>query len=157
VELQLHGRRTFAGKAMRTIFLVLLAGSSLMAQDLSYRVRQEILDQRNPVTVNVSTHAVTTLQFPAQIQALESDGFTQKPNEEAGDFYISPGLNWVSIRSLKPGAAQNLGVVIGGRVYEIMIQTTALNDLAVLFQFEQVPRPVNVTHRVWSPLTTNRP
>ena len=142
---------------MRTIFLVLLAGSSLMAQDLSYRVRQEILDQRNPVTVNVSTHAVTTLQFPAQIQALESDGFTQKPNEEAGDFYISPGLNWVSIRSLRPGAAQNLGVVIGGRVYEIMIQTTALNDLAVLFQFEQVPRPVNVTHRVWSPLTTNRP
>ena len=142
---------------MRTIFLVLLAGSSLMAQDLSYRVRQEILDQRNPVTVSVSTHAVTTLQFPAQIQALESDGFTQKPNEEAGDFYISPGLNWVSIRSLKAGAAQNLGVVIGGRVYEIMIQTTALNDLAVLFQFEQVPRPVNVTHRVWSPLTTNRP
>ena len=142
---------------MRTIFLVLLAGSSLMAQDLSYRVRQEILDQRNPVTVNVSTHAVTTLQFPARIQALESDGFTQKPNEEAGDFYISPGLNWVSIRSLKAGAAQNLGVVIGGRVYEIMIQTTALNDLAVLFQFEQVPRPVNVTHRVWSPLTTNRP
>ena len=142
---------------MRTLFLVLLAGSSLMAQDLSYRVRQEILDQRNPVTVNVSTHAVTTLQFPAQIQALESDGFTQKPNEEAGDFYISPGLNWVSIRSLKAGAAQNLGVVIGGRVYEIMIQTTALNDLAVLFQFEQVPRPVNVTHRVWSPLTTNRP
>ena len=157
MELQLHGRRTFAGKAMRAIFLVLLAGSSLMAQDLSYRVRQEILDQRNPVTVSVSTHAVTTLQFPAQIQALESDGFTQKPNEEAGDFYISPGLNWVSIRSLKPGAAQNLGVVIGGRVYEIMIQTTALNDLAVLFQFEQVPRPVNVTHRVWSPLTTNRP
>ena len=141
---------------MRTIFLVLLAGSSLMAQDLSYRVRQEILDQRNPVTVNVSTHAVTTLQFPAQIQALESDGFTQKPNEEAGDFYISPGLNWVSIRSLKPGAAQNLGVVIGGRVYEIMIQTTALNDLAVLFQFEQAPpRPAKIAPRVWSPLTQN--
>ena len=143
---------------MKAIFLFsLLLGGALFAEDLSYRVRQEILDQRNPVTVNVSTHAVTTLQFPAQIQALESDGFTQKPNEEAGDFYISPGLNWVSIRSLKAGAAQNLGVVIGGRVYEIMIQTTALNDLAVLFQFEQVPRPVNVTHRVWSPLTTNRP
>ena len=141
---------------MRTIFLVLLAGSSLMAQDLSYRVRQEILDQRNPVTVNVSTHAVTTLQFPAQIQSLESDGFTQKPNEEAGDFYISPGLNWVSIRSLRPGAAQNLGVVIAGRVYEIMIQTTAINDLAVLFQFEQAPpRPAKIAPRVWSPLARN--
>ena len=143
---------------MRLILVLLLLSVRLFAQDLSYRVRQEILDQRNPITVNVSTHAATTLQFPAQIQSLESDGFTQKPNEEAADFYISPGLNWVSIRSLRPGAAQNLGVVIAGRVYEIMIQTTALNDLAVLFRFEQVPpKPANIAPRVWSPLTSNRP
>jgi hypothetical protein len=143
---------------MRAILLLLLLSARLFAQDLSYRVREEILDQRTPVTVNVSTHAVTTLQFPAQIQSLESDGFTQKPNEEAGDFYISPGLNWVSIRSLRPGAAQNLGVVIAGKVYEVMIQTTELNDLAVLFQFEQAPaRASKIVPRVWSPLTENRP
>jgi hypothetical protein len=143
---------------MRLILVLLLLSARLFAQDLSYRVRQEILDQRNPITVNVSTHAATTLQFPARIQSLESDGFTQKPNEEAADFYISPGLNWVSIRSLRPGAAQNLGVIIAGRVYEIMIQTTALNDLAVLFRFEQVPpKPANIAPRVWSPLTSNRP
>jgi hypothetical protein len=143
---------------MRLILVLLLLSARLFAQDLSYRVRQEILDQRNPITVNVSTHAATTLQFPAQIQSLESDGFTQKPNEEAADFYISPGLSWVSIRSLRPGAAQNLGVVIAGRVYEIMIQTTALNDLAVLFRFEQAPpKPANIAPRVWSPLTSNRP
>src|SRR6516162_6790134 len=139
------------------VVVALLLSSSVFAEDLSYRVRTEILDQRNPVTVNVSTHAVTTLQFPAQIQSLESDGFTQKPNEEVGDFYISPGLNWVSIRSLKPGAAQNLGVVISGRVYEIMIQTAALNDLSVLFQFAQVPptRPSKIAPKVCSPLTSN--
>jgi hypothetical protein len=143
---------------MRLILVSLLLSARLFAQDLSYRVRQEILDQRNPITVNVSTHAATTLQFPAQIQSLESDGFTQKPNEEAADFYISPGLNWVSVRSLRHGAAQNLGVIIAGRVYEIMIQTTALNDLAVLFRFEQVPpKPPNIAPRVWSPLTSNRP
>jgi len=141
---------------MRLILVLVLSSAQLFAGDLSYRVREEILDQRNPITVNVSTHAVTTLQFPAQIQSLESDGFTQKPNEEAADFYISPGLNWVSIRSLGPGAAQNLGVVIAGRVYEIMIQTTALNDLAVLFRFERVPsRPGKVAPRFWSPLTSN--
>src|SRR5260370_13609230 len=156
-RLFLH-RRGFIGKTMRLTLVLLLLSARLFAQDLSYRVRQEILDQRNPITVNVSTHAVTTLQFPAQIQSLESDGFTQKPNEEAADFYISPGLNWVSIRSLRPGTAQNLGVVIAGRVYEIMIQTTALNDLAVLFRFEQVPpKPANIAPRVWSPLTSNRP
>jgi hypothetical protein len=43
-------------------------------------------------------------------------------------------------------------------VYEIMIQTTALNDLAVLFRFEQAPpKPANIAPRVWSPLTSNRP
>jgi hypothetical protein len=143
---------------MRLTLILLLLSARLYAQDLSNRVRLEILDQRNPITVNVSTHAVTTLQFPAQIQSLESDGFTQKPNEETADFYISPGLNWVSIRSLRPGAAQNLGVVIAGRVYEVMIQTTVLNDLAVLFRFEQVPpRPPKIARRVWSPLTSNLP
>jgi len=92
------------------ILLSLLAAGHLLGQDnLSYRVRQEVLDQRNPVTVNVSTHAVTTLQFPASIQSLESDGFTQKPNEEAGDFYISPGVNWVSIRSLNPAPPRTSG------------------------------------------------
>src|SRR6516162_7756133 len=141
---------------MKVIFLSLLLLSVLLADDLSYRVRQEILDQRNPITVNVSTHAVTTLQFPAQIQSLESDGFTQKPNEEAGDFYIAPGLNWVSIRSLRPGATQNLGVVISGRVYEVMIQTAFLNDLSVLFRFE-APRESKKPARgfVWSPLRSS--
>jgi hypothetical protein len=143
---------------MRLVLVLLLLSARLSAQDLSYRVRQEILDQRNPVTVNVSTQAVTTLQFPAKIQSLESDGFTLRPNEEAGDFYISPGLNWVSIRSLKTGAVQNLGVVIAGRVYEIMIQTTAVNDLAVLFRFEKVPpRPATIAPRVWSPLAGSLP
>jgi len=137
------------------LLLSLVATDPLFGQDLSYRVRAEVLDQRNPITVNVSTHAVTTLQFPAPIQALESDGFTQKPNEEAGDFYISPGLNWVSIRSLRPGAVQNLGVVIGGRVYEVMIQTAEVNDLAVLFRFERPPRrQTNIAPRAWSPLNS---
>jgi hypothetical protein len=143
---------------MKVILVLLLLSARLIAQDLSYRVRQEILDQQYPVTVNVSTHAATTLQFPAQIQALESDGFTQKPNEEAGDFYLSPGVNWVTIRSLKPGAVQNLGVIIAGRVYEIMVQTAPINDLAVLFRFAQAPpNPTKSTPRVWSPLTSNRP
>jgi hypothetical protein len=143
---------------MKVILVLLLLSARLIAQDLSYRVRQEILDQQYPVTVNVSTHAATTLQFPAQIQALESDGFTQKPNEEAGDFYLSPGVNWVTIRSLKPGAVQNLGVIIAGRVYEIMVQTAPINDLAVLFRFAQAPPyPTKSTPRVWSPLTSNRP
>jgi hypothetical protein len=142
---------------MRVVVVLLFLSVRVIAQDLSYRVRTEILDQRKPVTVNVSTSAVTTLQFPAAIQSLESDGFTQKPNDEAGDFYISPGVNWVSIRSLRPGAAQNLGVIIGGRVYEVMIQTTALNDLSVLFRFDTPRASGNRPARIWSPPLARTP
>ena len=121
-----------------TILFSLLCASSALAQDLGYRVRSELLSQYQPVTVNVSTHGSTTLQFPAPIQSLESDNFTTKPNEEAGDFVISPGVNWLTLRSLKPGAMQNLGVVIAGKVYEVFVQTVENNDFSVLFSFPQV-------------------
>jgi len=138
---------------MKLILVLSLLGSiSVFAQDLSYRVRQEILDQRNPITVNVSVHGITTLQFPAPIQSLESDGFTTKPNEESGDFYISPGANWVSIRSLRPGAEQNLGVVIAGKVYEVLVRTVDQNDFSVLFRFAERPKPTERNASfVWSP------
>src|SRR5208282_3757276 len=114
-----------------TILFSLLCAAAVYGQDFSYRVRAEILNQYAPVTVNVSEHAATTLQFPAPIQSLESDGFTQKPDTEAGDFYISPGVNWLTIRSLRAGASQNLGVVISGRVYEVFVQTVDQNDFSV--------------------------
>jgi hypothetical protein len=95
-----------------------------------------------------AARGVTTVQFPGPIQSLESDGFTTKPNDEAGDFYISPGVNWFSVRALKPAAVQNLGVVIYGRVYEIVFQTVAVNDLAVIFHF---PARRAQTARAWAP------
>lgn len=138
-----------------SLFALLLGANMLQAQDsdLSYRVRQETLDQRVPVTVSVSTKSDTTLQFPAPIQSLEGDGFTTKPGDEAGDFSISPGVNWVSIRSLRLGAAQNLGVVLAGKIYEVMIQTAVQNDFSVIFQFGRgVPRQTRASKQVWSPI-----
>jgi len=131
---------------MRLTFILLVCAASLLkGQDFSYRVREVVLDQRYPVAVNVSVKSTTTLQFPAPIQSLEGDVFTMKPNDEAGDFYISPGVNWVSLRSLQPAAVQNLGVVIDGRVYEVVIQTATDNDFSVIFRFPQPAR------HVWSP------
>jgi hypothetical protein len=137
------------------IILSLLAGAiPLYGQDLSSRVRQELLTQGNPITVNVSTTAVTTLQFPGTIQALESDGFSQKPTEEtAADFYISPGVNWVSIRSLRSGAQQNLNIVIAGQVYPVWIQTGPINDFVVRFRFAEQRKTTNRnTSIAWSPI-----
>jgi hypothetical protein len=127
-------------------FLFLLASLAafphlLHAQDegepLSARVREEVLSQRNPVTVHVSQKGVTTLEFPAKIKALDANvgGFTQKPGEESGDFYLIPGDNWCSVSALKPGVQQNLNVVLNGKAYALLIQASDENDFTVLFRF----------------------
>jgi hypothetical protein len=123
---------------MRLAALLLLVGAaSAFGQDfgLGQRVRVERLSQTEPAIVNVSVDSWTTVQLPHQIESLEGGTFTQKPEEETGEFYIVPGNNWFSIRSLKPGAKQNLGVVINGRVYELLIQTVAENDFSVLLEY----------------------
>jgi hypothetical protein len=123
---------------MKLLILSLLLGAtSLFADDNSMRVREEILDQHSPVTVNVSTHGLTTLQFADRIEALDGDSFTAKPGEEAGDFAFSPGINWVSIKALRPGTEQNLNVILRGKVFSIVVHTTEMNDFTVIFRYPQ--------------------
>jgi len=118
-------------------------GRTLKAQDLSGHVRTEILNQLVPITVNVSTHCTTTLEFPLVIEEIDSDGCTQKPDEEKGDFYLHPGRSWFSLRSLRRGAAQNLAVILNGKVYEFWIQTSDDFDFSVLCRFgQQFNRPI---------------
>jgi hypothetical protein len=125
------------------VLLSLMAASSLNAQDdadkPSSRVRQEVLDQLKPVEVHASTSGITTLQFPARVQTLEGDACTTKPNEEAGDFAVSPGENWVSVKALKEGVTQNLNVIISGRVYPVVLMCAKRNDFSVLFRFANGP------------------
>ena len=99
---------------------------------LAKRVREALLDQFSPVAVDVSIHGITTLQFPAHIDAVDGDGFASKAGQE-GQFLVVPGESWVSLKSLVPGAEQNLNVVIHGRVYPILIRTREKNDYAVIF------------------------
>ena len=99
---------------------------------LAKRVREALLDQLAPVAVDVSIHGITTLQFPAHIDAVDGDGFASKAGQDA-QFLIAPGDSWVSIKSLLPGAEQNLNVVIHGRVYAILVRTREKNDYAVIF------------------------
>jgi hypothetical protein len=124
---------------MRIVGILLLIGAaSALGQDitgLGERVRVERWSQTSPAIVNVSVNSWTTIQVPEQIESLEGGSFTQKPEEETGEFWIVPGDKWFSIKSLKAGAKQNLGVVISGRVYEILVQTVESNDFSVLLEF----------------------
>ncbi len=123
-------------KLVTFILILSVIGTTVLPadDDLSLRVREVILDQYRPIVVNVSTHGITTLEFPSKIEALDGDGFTSKP-EEAGEFSFTPGTNWVSLKSLRQGAEQNLNVILmDGRAFPILIRTTGMNDFVVIFR-----------------------
>jgi len=112
--------------------------------DLSQRVRQEVLDQLNPVRVAVSTQGITTLQFPVNIQAIDGDGFQaqsdiQVSQTTSAQFSVSTGPNWVSVKALREGVQQNLNVLLKGRVYPIVLDYSDQHDYSVLFSFKQKP------------------
>jgi hypothetical protein len=121
-----------------SILLVLVANHGF-ADDLATRVRRIYLLQDSPARVFVSTHSVTTIQFPSDIEALDSDAFTKDPAKQDADFYISPGINWITLRSLHAGAKQNLSVILNGKVYVVMVETADPSDLSVLFSFPHGP------------------
>ena len=125
-----RGSKFFTGAAVAGC---LACGHMARGGPLSDRVREEVLDQRNPVEVHPGMRGATMLQFSDKLQGIEGDGFTTKPDEVPGDFLLSHGPNWVTVRALKPDAAQNLNVVIGGKVYPIYLKTEKENDFAVLF------------------------
>jgi hypothetical protein len=117
------------------LLLSLLGATALFAEDdLSMRVREEVLDQHNPVVVNVSMRGITTLQFPSRIDALDGAGFASKP-DEAGVFLFTPGASWVSIQAERSAAQSNLNVIIAGKVFPILIRAAEENDYCVIFHF----------------------
>lgn len=116
------------------VFLAVRGLAQEASDKLAVRVREEVLDQRSPVEINVSMRGITTLQFPAHIDALDGDGFATKPDQANAQFLLVAGDRWVSLKSLQAGAEQNLNVIIHGRVYPIVVKTTQENDYSVLFR-----------------------
>lgn len=113
--------------------------STRQQDELSQRVRQEVLDQLSPVRVNVSTQGITTLQFPTPIEAIDGDGFQAGADPTNGQFGVSVGPNWISVKALREGVEQNLNVILKGRVYPIVLIYSPQHDYSVLFSFKNTP------------------
>jgi hypothetical protein len=127
---------------MKLTILALIISTNVSTLAGNTHVRQEILDQLNPITVYVSIDHATNLQFPELIHAIQGSGFTSK-QDEAGDFYVSVVDNCISITSLHAGAEQNLGVIIHKRSYTVKFVTAAdnhISDFQIIFQYPPPPK-----------------
>ena len=90
--------------------------------DLSKKVVRTVLNQNEPAEVRVGLQGITTIQFPAKIEAIDGYGFAQQPNPETDEFQLSynKGTNFFSLKALHPGVKANLTVVINEKVYSLL-------------------------------------
>jgi hypothetical protein len=77
------------------------------------------LNQNEPIEVKVGLSGITTLQFPAKIEAINGYGFALQPNPDSDVFNLiyDKGTNFLSLKALRAGVSANLSVVINEKVY----------------------------------------
>ena len=61
------------------------------------------LNQNEPTEVKVGLQGITTLQFPAKIEAINGYGFALQPNPDTDAFSLmyDKGTNFLSLKALK--------------------------------------------------------
>jgi len=86
------------------------------SENLSKKVVRMTLNQNAPADVKVGLQGITTLEFPAKIEAINGYGFAVQPNAETDEFQLTyeKGTNFLSLKALKPGVRANLTVVLIG-------------------------------------------
>src|ERR1700759_1540058 len=86
---------------------------------LSKRVVRMPLDQNETTEEKVGLQGITTLQFPAKIEAINGYGFALQPSLDTDAFSLmyEKGTNFLSLKALRAGGSANLSVVINEKVY----------------------------------------
>ena len=72
-------------------------------EDLSKKVVRTTLNQSEPAEVKVGLQGITTLEFPAKIQAINGYGFSTQPNSDTDEFQLTyeKGTNFLSLKALR--------------------------------------------------------
>ncbi len=87
--------------------------------DLSKKVVRTTLNQSEPAVVRVGLQGITTLEFPAKIEAINGYGFAVQPKPDTDKFQLiyDKGTNFLSLKALRADVRANLTVVLNEKVY----------------------------------------
>jgi hypothetical protein len=104
-------------------------------EDLSKKVVQTTLNQSEPAEVKVGLEGITTLEFPAKIEAINGYGFSMQPNSDTDEFQLTyeKGTNFLSLKALRPGVSANLTVVLNEKVYCFYCEQDSDPSFVVIF------------------------
>jgi len=112
---------------------------------LSKRVVRMPLNQNEPTEVKAGLQGITTLQFPAKIEAINGYGFALQPNPDTDAFSLTydKGTNFFSLKALRAGVSANLTVVINEKVYCFFCEQD--NDPSFVMIFDAPGEPSAAT------------
>jgi hypothetical protein len=106
-------------------------------EDLSSRIVRAPLNQAEPAVIKVGLKGITTIEFPARIEALDGFGFSPNPVPDGPDLFqisFNKGTNFLSLKAVKPNAEGNLSVVLNSKVYCLFCKETPDPSFAVIFE-----------------------
>ena len=104
-------------------------------ENLSKKVVRMTLSQNAPADVKVGLQGITTLEFPAKIEAINGYGFAVQPNAETDEFQLTyeKGTNFLSLKALRAGVRANLTVVLNEKVYCFYCEEDSDPSFVVIF------------------------
>jgi hypothetical protein len=103
--------------------------------DLSKKVVRRTLNQSEPADVKVGLEGITTIEFPAKIEAITGYGFALQPKPDTDEFQLTyeKGTNFLSLKALRAGVSGNLTVVINEKVYCLYCEQDSDPSFVVIF------------------------
>jgi hypothetical protein len=105
--------------------------------DLASRIVRAPLNQAEPAVIKVGLKGITTIEFPARIEALDGFGFSPNPVPDGPDLFqisFNKGTNFLSLKAVRPNAEGNLSVVLNSKVYCLLCKESPDPSFAVIFE-----------------------
>jgi hypothetical protein len=110
-------------KYLLTILASITPVFAISQDNLTNKIVRLSLNQEQPSVIKLGVHGITTIQFPAKIEALDGYGFSLNPAPEGQDLFqisFSKRTNFISLKAVRPGVEGNLTVVLDGKVYALL-------------------------------------
>jgi hypothetical protein len=130
-------------KYLLTILVSVTPVFAISQGNLADKIVRLPLNQEQPSVIKLGVHGITTIQFPAKIEALDGYGFSLNPAPDSQDLFqisFNKGTNFISLKAVRSGVEGNLTVVLDGKVYALLCKEASDPSFVVVFEDEAAKR-----------------
>lgn len=119
------------------LWVALIPAPGRAGEGLASKIVRAPLNQAEPAIIKVGLKGITTIEFPARVEALDGFGFSPNPVPDGPDLFqisFNKGTNFLSLKAVRPNAEGNLSVVLNSKVYCLLCKESPDPSYAVIFE-----------------------